>query len=245
MASPEFQGRDVEDINSELEHILTRIYGGSPAIDLHKLCIVENAQVWVIYVDVLVLETGGNLLDHIGIAVKSALCDTRIPKVTVLEHSEEGRRGGAELEVSDDPFDSTVLVPPPAAGAEPSADDALPLCITLSRVGSRTIADASQDEEAVMSAQLSVGVSPSGNLCGIGGGCSPRHQLAGQPTTSAGLFLVGVVLRLELSAYQINQNGARARANGVRPSQCDSWVGEHAYLPPAPKCVRRHTVREH
>eukprot|EP01046_Picozoa_sp_COSAG06_P008997 COSAG06_NODE_462_length_15394_cov_16.361164_5_plen_197_part_00 len=167
MASPEFQGRDVEDINSELEHILTRIYGGSPAIDLHKLCIVENAQVWVIYVDVLVLETGGNLLDHIGIAVKSALCDTRIPKVTVLEHSEEGRRGGAELEVSDDPFDSTVLVPPPAAGAEPSADDALPLCITLSRVGSRTIADASQDEEAVMSAQLSVGVSPSGNLCGI------------------------------------------------------------------------------
>ena len=56
MASTEFQGRDVEDINSELEHILQRIYGGSPGFDLGSLCIVEGAQCWVIYVDVLVLE---------------------------------------------------------------------------------------------------------------------------------------------------------------------------------------------
>lgn len=166
MASPEFQGRDVEDINSELEHILERIYGSSPSIDLMKLCIVENAQVWVVYVDVLVLETGGNLLDHIGIAVKAALCDTRIPKVTVLENSEEGRRGGAELEVSDDPYDSVLLVPPPGT-AGGAGDNQLPLCITLSRVGTRTIADASLEEEAVASAQLSVGVSPSGHPSGV------------------------------------------------------------------------------
>lgn len=160
VASPEFQGRDTEDINSELEHILQRIYGGSPGVDLSALCIVENAQVWVIYVDVLVLETGGNLLDHIGIAVKAALGDTRIPKVTVLENSEEGRRGGAELEVSDDPYDSVPLIPT-------DGEDTVPLCITLSRVGTRTIADASQEEEAVMSSQLSVGVSPGGNPAGI------------------------------------------------------------------------------
>ena len=44
MASTEFQGRDVEDINSELEHILQRIYGGSPGFDLGSLSIVEGAQ---------------------------------------------------------------------------------------------------------------------------------------------------------------------------------------------------------
>ena len=161
MASTEFQGRDVEDINSELEHILQRIYGGSPGFDLGSLCIVEGAQCWVIYVDVLVLETGGNVLDHISIAVKAALWDTRIPKVTVLPAGEqEQTRGGPELEVSDDPFDSQPLVPTSAA-------DTVPICITLGRVGSKTIADASPEEEAVMSAQLSLGVSPAGNPCGV------------------------------------------------------------------------------
>lgn len=35
-----------------------------------KLCIVPAHYCWVAYVDVLVLETGGNLLDHVSIAIK-------------------------------------------------------------------------------------------------------------------------------------------------------------------------------
>ena len=34
VASPEFQGRDVEDTNSELASTIDRFYSGSPAIDL-------------------------------------------------------------------------------------------------------------------------------------------------------------------------------------------------------------------
>ena len=196
MASTEFQGRDVEDINSELEHILQRIYGGSPGFDLGSLCIVEGAQCWVIYVDVLVLETGGNVLDHISIAVKAALWDTRIPKVTVLPAGEqEQTRGGPELEVSDDPFDSQPLVPTSAA-------DTVPICITLGRVGSKTIADASPEEEAVMSAQLSLGVSPAGNPCGV----QKRGQGALEPAVRTPHDTTWVLL-LTLTAAGVGDGG--------------------------------------
>ena len=92
-----------------------------------------------------------------------------------MENREEGKRGGAELEVSDDPYDSTLLVPPTGTGD--AGDNHLPLCITLSRVGTRTIADASLEEEAVASAQLSVGVSPSGHPSGVQKRGTSRRRL--------------------------------------------------------------------
>jgi exosome complex component RRP42 len=105
-----------------------------------------------------VLETGGNLLDHICLAMKAALLDTRVPQVTVLDGvgaelpgegaagGEAGAAGGAggrqaEIEVSDDPWQSRPLIAAEVA-------DTVPVCITLSRVGRRTIADASLEEYA-------------------------------------------------------------------------------------------------
>lgn len=161
VASTAYQGREVAEINSELTQFLMRLYCESPAVDLESLCIVEGAQCWVIRVDVLVLETGGNLLDHVCIAAKAALWDTQIPKVTVLNGAPGGAEGSSavDIEVSDDPYDSIRFID--------GKIDTVPVCVTLSRVGNRTIADAALEEEMVISAQLSVGVSPSGRIAGI------------------------------------------------------------------------------
>ena len=35
---------------------------------------------WTLYVDILILECGGNLFDAVSIAVKAALSNTRIPR---------------------------------------------------------------------------------------------------------------------------------------------------------------------
>ena len=154
MASTIFQGRDVHDINDEIAQVLQRVYAGSPAVDLAALSIVPGAQCWVLFVDVLVLESGGNLIDFICLAVKAALWDTRIPKVTVMDSDTVGEGGSRqkELEVSDDPYDSVRLM----EGVDPgNADsDRVPLCITLSRVGSKTVADGSLEEEAVPASRI-------------------------------------------------------------------------------------------
>ena len=49
------------------------------SIFLQSLCVVERQQCWVLYVDVLILECGGNLYDAISIAVKAALFNVKLP----------------------------------------------------------------------------------------------------------------------------------------------------------------------
>ena len=43
------------------------------------MCVVEKQQCWVLYVDVLILECGGNLYDAISICVKAALFNVKLP----------------------------------------------------------------------------------------------------------------------------------------------------------------------
>lgn len=65
-----------------------------------------------------VLEWGGSVLDIISIAVRAALHNTSIPRLIVTGHGEE-----VEVEVSDNPYDSTHI----------SVDHA-PIIITLAQV---------------------------------------------------------------------------------------------------------------
>ena len=59
----------------------------------------------MLYVDILILECGGNLFDAVSMAVKAALYTTLIPKVSVT--AVDG--GEPELELSDDPTDGKRL----------------------------------------------------------------------------------------------------------------------------------------
>jgi len=53
--------------------------GGS--LDLKSLCVLPGKTCWVVYVDALLLNDGGNVLDALSIAARAALALTRIPKV--------------------------------------------------------------------------------------------------------------------------------------------------------------------
>lgn len=55
--------------------------GGS--LDLKSLCVLPGKTCWVVYVDALLLNDGGNVLDALSIAARAALALTRIPKVRV------------------------------------------------------------------------------------------------------------------------------------------------------------------
>lgn len=77
-ASPAFEGRGGEEIATELVAILSNSF--IPSLDLKKLCLCPSKSAWFLTIDILILDFGSkvNLIDASGIAVKAALCNTRL-----------------------------------------------------------------------------------------------------------------------------------------------------------------------
>jgi len=157
-ATPAFEGRGGEALATSISRLLARSYSSTEALDLSKLCVLAGASCWVLYVDVLVLEMGGNLCDAVSLAVKAALASTRLPVVRVT--AVDG--GEPEIEVDDDP------------GAFGRLDvTGAPLLVTLSRIGNHCIVDSSPEEESCSSTSLVVAVTPDGSISTlrkVGGG---------------------------------------------------------------------------
>ena len=76
-ASPAFEGRGGEEIANDVVSILTHSF--APAVDLKSLCLIPGKSVWLISVDILILEfsSKANLIDASGIGAKAALMNTR------------------------------------------------------------------------------------------------------------------------------------------------------------------------
>lgn len=51
------------------------------ALDLPSLCVIPGKACWLVYVDALLLNDGGNVLDALSVATRAALALTRVPKV--------------------------------------------------------------------------------------------------------------------------------------------------------------------
>ncbi|KAM6169365.1 exosome complex component RRP42 [Rhynchocyon petersi] len=146
-ATPEFEGRGGDELGTEIANTLYRIFNNKSSVDLKSLCISPQEHCWILYVDVLLLECGGNLFDAISIAVKAALFNTRIPKVRVTEDEE----GTKDIELFDDPYDCIRL----------SVED-VPCIVTLCKIGYRHVVDATLQEEACSLASLLVSVTSKG-----------------------------------------------------------------------------------
>jgi len=151
-ATPMFEGRrGGEDIEAEIASLFSRFYKAEEFMDRKKLTVVPNAWCWVLYVDILILEVGGNLVDASSIAVKAALRDTRLPLLNI----EKGDEDEYDIQVSDDPLDGEELDVHP------------PLTVTVAKLGHRYIVDPTDEEEAVTLANLIVSVNENGEARGM------------------------------------------------------------------------------
>lgn len=151
-ASPVFEGRGGEALAMTIVTSLETSYSFSQCLDLKSLCLVTGEKCWVLYVDILLLECGGNLFDAVSIAVKAALQDTRIPKVTVGA----GEQGAIELEIPDDPSDCLQL-----------NTENVPCLVTVNKVGHSHIVDASMQEETCCLASLVFGIRRDGVITAL------------------------------------------------------------------------------
>ncbi|KAF9344887.1 Exosome complex component RRP42, partial [Mortierella sp. AD094] len=180
-ASQQFEGRGADDLNNELTQMMSRflshntntpahtsspsspslstettaptVPAGPGGINLSKLCIIPGQQCWVLFVDALVMDYGGNLMDAIFMGTRAAIYDTRIPKTEVQDLGD----GQFEFEVLDDAEDTDIV----------EGREDMPICVTLNKIGARHIVDASPLEELCTEAKLVVAVNRSGEICGL------------------------------------------------------------------------------
>ena len=149
-ASPVFEGRGGHNLALELSGALARTFCQG-TLDLCSLCVIPGKTCWVLYIDALILECGGNLFDAISIAIKAALHDTRLPDLTVIGDGAE-----KDIEVSDDPYD--IL---------PIDTSNVPVLVTLNKISNRYVVDATAEEEVCSDSQLLISINDKGNVCSM------------------------------------------------------------------------------
>ncbi|MFH1403009.1 MAG: exosome complex protein Rrp42 [Candidatus Altiarchaeota archaeon] len=79
LASPYFESGPPREESIELARVVDRGIRESGMIDVDKL-FIEEGKVWMVFIDLHMLDDCGNLLDASGIAAAAALHDCRLPK---------------------------------------------------------------------------------------------------------------------------------------------------------------------
>ncbi len=80
LASPTFESGPPSEDAIELARVVDRGIRESKAIDLEKLVIEEGEKVWMVFIDLHILDYDGNLFDASALAAMAALMHTNVPK---------------------------------------------------------------------------------------------------------------------------------------------------------------------
>jgi exosome complex component RRP42 len=154
-----------DESSIELARVVDRGVRESEMIDLATLVIKEGKFVYIVFVDVNVLNVDGNLFDATSYAVVSALLTAHMPKF-IME--------GDTVKVTDE------IVPVPVKR--------IPISITSVKIGNALVVDPTSEEEAVMDARLTITTDDDGNIC-AGQKGEPGSFLANEILDAASLAI--------------------------------------------------------
>lgn len=157
LASPEFEAGPPGEESIELSRVVDRGIRESKAIELEKLCIFPGKKVFVVFVDVYVLNHDGNLIDAAALAALAALLNTKMFNYEVKEEEVEIVPGFTQLPVTNHP-----------------------VAITFAEINGKLVVDPWLDEEEVMDARLTVTFEKEGKLCAMqkgGRGTFTKQQI--------------------------------------------------------------------
>ncbi|MEE8168268.1 MAG: exosome complex protein Rrp42 [Candidatus Hydrothermarchaeales archaeon] len=143
LASPTFEKGPPDEATIELARVVDRGVRESKAIDLDKLCIVEGEKVWIVFIDIHVLDYDGNLFDASTLGAVAALYDAYIPKVE-NDRVLYGERTKQKLPLNDKPVETTFV----------KIDDTI-------------VVDPLLDEELAMDARITLATTQKGLLCAM------------------------------------------------------------------------------
>jgi len=162
--------------SNRIARCIERIVKEGGVIDLESLCVVGGGWVWKLSVDIVVIDSGGNMLDVCALSAIAALRHFRLPAVLLSDES------------------STGTTPPVVLSADHSEPTPLPLhhtpvCISFGLFGDPTgitttvaaLIDTTSREELVMDGVITLAYNKHGEMClfDYPGGCElkPRQLM--------------------------------------------------------------------
>lgn len=142
LASPDFEAGPPGEDATELARVVDRGIRESKCLDFKGLCMSKGEKVWLVHIDIHLINDCGNLIDCSFLASLAALMNTKIPK---LEDDVIVRKAyEKELEVSHKPIEVTVC-----------------------KIADNFILDPSIEEEAGVDAKLTVCIREDGKICAL------------------------------------------------------------------------------
>ena len=150
IASESFELGPPREPAIELARVVDRGIRESKAIDTKKLCITPGEKVWSVFLDLIIINHSGNLIDACSLAAITALRNAKLP---VLEGDKVNF-----MEKTDTPLPIT----------------AFPIEVTVHRLdGGALIVDPTLDEEQATRARLTVSTIENGNVTALQKGGAP------------------------------------------------------------------------
>ena len=145
MAAPNFESGPPDENSVELSRVTDRCIREGKVVDLENLCITAGEKVWMIFLDLHVLDYDGNLMDAAVLGCVAALMNTKLPTVTVEDN-----------EIIMD-YDNMIPLP----------INHKALMCTFAKIGGELIIDPSLEEEEIMETRISIGMIEDGSICAM------------------------------------------------------------------------------
>lgn len=128
----------------ELARVTDRGIRESKSIDVHKLCIKEGEKVWIVNVDIAIINDDGNLFDACSLAAIAAIQDAKIPEFSEksgVDYSKKTKKG---LPLTKQPIGITVV-----------------------KIGNTLLADPTNLELKGLDARLTITTVDDGTICAL------------------------------------------------------------------------------
>jgi exosome complex component RRP42 len=135
LASPDFESGPPDQHAIELARVVDRGIRESKLIEVDKLCIEPNEKVWIVFIDIHILDYDGNLFDAASLAALAALLTTTVP--------------AKRFELGDD-YPLPLRDPP--------------VSVTSVKFNGTCVTDPFLDEEEIAEARLTVAVDKNGDI---------------------------------------------------------------------------------
>ncbi len=144
VASPSFEPGPPDENSIELARVVDRGIRESKCIDNEKLCIEPGKKVFVVFVDIYVLDHGGNLIDASAIAAMAALLNTKMPNYEIKDGELKMKQGYTPLPLRSHP-----------------------ITVTIGKISNKLITDPIAEEEQVMESRITFATKEDGTICAI------------------------------------------------------------------------------
>lgn len=159
LATPDYRPGRTPPITHVLQQRLANVLAGpGGVVRPSDLCIARGRAVWVLYLDIYVLNAAGSLLDAALLAALGALRDTRVPAVRLTEEGNVERQQQQQQQDQDKPL---------AGSWAPLSLQGTALACSCGLYKGQLVTDPDHEEELLMDAHINVIVDERGDLRGV------------------------------------------------------------------------------